>query len=203
MPPPIPSSPSGAQPASMNRATKVLLGLGFIPAACLVALIALRICGLLRPFSVPTGGMSPAVASGDHVLMEALTFLFRQPRRGDIVVFKTDGLNAAFVPPGQLWLKRVVGEPGEHVRISHGKLFINDRQVALTNRAGEISFADIGTFAAQANVNMAVPRGCYFVLGDNSTNSLDSRFWGSLPRTNIIGRIWLCYWPPQRIAGVK
>jgi len=188
----------------MSRRSNLLIALSLIPALIIGALIVLRICGLVRPFSVPTGAMTPAVSGGDHAFMEGITFLFRQPRRGDIVVFKTDGLNEALVPPGQFWLKRVAGEPGDHVRISGGKLFINEKRAPLSNAAGEIAYdlpPHVESFSLQTDV--IVPDGCYFVLGDNSTNSLDSRFWGSVPRGNIIGRVSFCYWPPQRVGGVK
>jgi signal peptidase I len=134
--------------------------------------------------------------------MEGVTFLSRQPRRGDIVVFKTDGI--ASLPSATIYLKRVAGEPGDHVQISGSKLFINEKQVSLSNAVGEIAYdlpPHVETLSPKTDVT--VPSGCYFVLGDNSTNSLDSRFWGSVPRGNIIGRVSFCYWPPQRIGGVK
>jgi len=185
----------------MDGNTKLLFGISLFPAACIAALILLRVCGLVRPFYVPTGGMSPAVSPGDHVFMEGISFLFRKPRRGDIVVFKTDGLDEAIVPPGQLFIKRVAGEPGDRVRISEGNLSVNNKKISLSNRRGEITYSDGGVPAIQAGIT--VPRGCYFVLGDNSTNSLDSRFWGSLPRDHIIGRISFCYSPLPRVGGVK
>jgi signal peptidase I len=83
-------------------------------------------------------------------------------------------------------------------------LFINDRQVSLSNAVGEIAYdlpPHSEMFSLQTNVT--VPSGCYFVLGDNSTNSSDSRFWGSVPRASIIGRVSFCYWPPRRFGGVK
>ncbi len=162
----------------------------------------LRICGLVRPFSVPTGAMTPSVSGGDHIMMEGITFLSRQPRRGDIVVFKTDGI--ASLPSAAIYVRRVAGEPGEEVRILEGKLFINDKEVSLSNAVGKISYElppCAETFSPQTGVT--VPNGCYLVLGDNSTNSFDSRFWASVPRGNIIGRVSFCYWPPQRIGGVK
>jgi signal peptidase I len=146
--------------------------------------------------------MTPAVSAGDHIMMEGITFLSRQPRRGDIVVFKTDGI--ATLPPATIYLKRVAGEPGDHVRISGGKLFVNDKQVSLSNAIGEIAYdlpPSAATFSPQTDVT--VPSGYYYVLGDNSTNSFDSRFWGSVPRGNIIGRVSFCYWPPERVGGVK
>lgn len=186
----------------MSRRVKILIALALVPAFCYGALLVLRVCGLVRPFSVPTGAMTPAVSAGDHIMMEGITFLSRQPRRGDIVVFKTDGI--ATLPPATIYLKRVAGEPGDHVRISGGKLFVNDKQVSLSNAIGEIAYdlpPSAATFSPQTDVT--VPSGYYYVLGDNSTNSLDSRFWGSVPRGNIIGRVSFCYWPPERVGGVK
>ena len=173
-----------------------------ILAACLVAtLIVLRLCGLLRPFAVPTGGMTPAVSAGDHVVMEDITFLSREPRRGDIVLFKTDGIPT--LPPAQFYVKRVAGQPGDHLQISDGNLFINEKQVWLSNNEGRITYDLPPYFGASVQTNVTVPNDCYFVIGDNSTNSLDSRFWGSLPRANIIGRVPFCYWPPHRMGAVK
>jgi len=197
-PPPLPKLPR----ARMSRGDKLLTALAVMPALVIGALIVLRVCGLVRPFSVPTGAMTPAVSAGDHIMMEGVTFLSRQPRRGDIVVFKTDGI--ASLRSATFYLKRVVGEPGDHVRIAGGKLFINEKQVSLSNVVGEITYdlpPRVETYSPKTDVT--VPGGCYFVLGDNSTNSLDSRFWGSLPRGNIIGRVSFCYWPPQRVGGVK
>jgi signal peptidase I len=186
----------------MNRSNEWLVGLALIAAFFVGALIVLRVFGLVRPFSVPTGGMAPAVSPGDHVMMEGVTYLSREPRRGDIVIFKTDGI--ATLPAATFYVKRVAGEPGEHVRISGGKLFVNEAQVSVSNEVGEIVYGlppNSTSFSPKTDVTIA--SGCYFVLGDNSTNSLDSRFWGSVPRGNIIGRVSFCYWPPLRSGVVK
>ena len=197
-PPPLPRRPR----PSMGRGTECLIALAVIPASLIAVLIFLRVFGLVRPFAVPTGAMTPAVSPGDHVMVEGVTFLFRQPRRGDIVVFWTDGI--ASLPAGQFYLKRVAGQPGDHLRISGGKLFINEKKVSLSNAVGEISYdSPPNAEAFSLRTEVTVPGGSYFVLGDNSTNSFDSRFWGSVPRRNIIGRVLFCYWPLQRIGGVK
>lgn len=197
-PPHLPPPPR----APTSRRTKLIIGLALTPAFIIGTLILLRIVGLTRPFSVPTGAMTPAVSAGDHVMMEGMTFLARRPRRGDIVVFKTDGIES--LPPATYYVKRVAGEPGDHLRLSAGKLFVNDKQVSLSNAVGEIAY-DLPPHSeiVPPHTDVTVPEGCYFVLGDNSTNSLDSRFWGSVPRGNIIGRVWFCYWPPERVGGVK
>ncbi len=146
--------------------------------------------------------MTPAVSAGDHIFMEGVSFLFRQPRFGEIVVFKTDGITP--LPPQQFYMKRVAGRPGDHVRLADGKLFVNERQVSLRNAFGEIVY-DLpkGPGGAAPYADITVPADSYFVLGDNSTNSLDSRYWGGVPRKNIIGRVWFCYFPPQRAGKVK
>ena len=198
-PPPIPEKSIRLSP---NKRTKLLLGVAWAAVVLLVLLAALRMSGLVRPFYAPTGAMAPAVSPGDHVVMEGVTLLARAPRRGDIVVFKTVGI--AGLPQDQLYIKRVAGLPGDHVRISGAKLLVNDQQLALSNAVGEIVYnppPQMETPAAQNDVR--VPQGAYFVLGDNSTNSFDSRYWGCVPRENIIGRISFCYWPPGRVGAVK
>jgi len=197
-PPPVPHS----RRASISRSVKLLIGLASLPAICFGALILLRICGLIRPFSIPTGAMTPDLAPGDHVMMEAFTYLSRQPRRGDIVVFKTDGI--LLLPPDTLKVMRVAAEPGEHVRISEDQLFVNGKQVLLSNSVGTIVYKlPPQAEGLKARTDLTVPKGCYFLLGDNSTNSADSRFWGTLPENNVIGRIAFRYWPLKRIGKVK
>jgi len=197
-PPPLPQPP----PASSGRRDKLLIGIALIPAIFMGALILSRCFGLVRPFYVPTGAMKPAVSGGDHVAMENMTFLIRDPHRGDIVAFKSDGI--ALLTPSTLYIKRIAGEPGDHLKLSNGQLFINDKLVILSNASGRIVY-DAPPHAEQfsLNTNATIPDGCYFLLGDNATNSLDSRFWGSIPRNNIVGRIVFCYWPAQRVGRVK
>ena len=187
----------------MSLPLKLLVGVGLFSVSVVGALIVLRLYGLIWPFSVPTGAMTPAIVPGDHLIVEGFTFFIsRQPRRGDIVVFRTEGL--PLVPPGQFYVKRVAGEPGDRVRISDGRLFINDKQVSISNALGEIAY-NLPQHSPDPlpQTDVTVPSNSYFVLGDNSTNSLDSRYWGSLPRGNIIGRVAYCYFPLQRIGLVK
>jgi len=175
--------------------------LSLIPFVLVGALIALRLLGVLRPFSVPTGSMTPAVSPGDRVIMEGMTFLARKPSYGDIVVYKSEG---ARLPAGALYIKRVAGVPGDHVRISNGKLFVNDKHLALSNAVGEIVYSlPEQADPLLAKTGVAVSNGCYFLLGDYSINSLDSRYFGSVPRDCIIGRIFFCYWPSNRVGPVK
>jgi signal peptidase I len=185
----------------MSRLAKGLILLGTLPGLVFALLVGLRICGLIRPFSIPTGAMVPAISPGDHVLMEAFTFHVRKPHRGDLVVFKGDGL--PLLRP-EIYVKRIAGEPGEQVRVSDGALWINGQRTAMSNQVGQVSYTLPEPFRQSTPyTELTVPPGRYYVLGDNPTNSLDSRYWGCLPARNVIGRIWFCYWPPGRIGVVK
>jgi signal peptidase I len=181
---------------------RTFIGLGV---AVGLALSLLYPLGLIRSFRIPTIAMTPAIARGDHILMEGLTFLLRKPQRGDIIVFKTDGIASMNSSQrSSIYDKRVAGLPGERVHITGGKLYVNDRHVVLKNAAGEIAYHLAPSFSGMAAVtNVTVPAGHYYVLGDNSTNSYDSRFWGLVPAQSVLGRVWFCYWPPNRVGRVK
>jgi signal peptidase I len=191
--------PALAPLTGLSRRVKSLLG------AVLLLAIALPILGatnMLRRLQVPTTSMSPALVPGDHVVMEGFSFLRHQPRRGDIVVFKTEG--SQFFKPGTLLAMRVSGLPGEQLRIANGGLFVNGNRVILSNAVGEIRYVNPmrTTFLNSSNDTVIVPAGHYFVIGDNTANSVDSRFWGTFAASNILGRICFCCWPPRRIGAV-
>lgn len=190
-PPPLPET----KRVAIDWRIKVLIGLA-------VVLFLLRVFGLIRVFSVPTGAMIPTISPGDHVMMEGVTYLVRKPRRGDLAIFETGGIEA--ITTATLYVKRIVGEPGDSVRIVDGELYINDEHVVLSNAVGKIEYhLPDGLAKTPPLVNVIVPNGSFYVLGDNSPNSFDSRFWGFVPADAIIGRVAICYWPPQRIGRVR
>jgi signal peptidase I len=197
-PVPAPRTRGGKLPVRI----KILIGASALAAVLFVGLVVLRLFGLVQLFSVPTGAMTPAVSSRDHVMMERFTFLSRDPKRGDVVVFKTRGLVS--LPQDQIYVRRVVGVPGDRLRIEDGKLYVNEKHTALRNAAGEIEYVSVprAVYLASPQDTVTVPSGQYFVLGDNSGNSFDSRHWGFVPRRNIKGRVAFRYWPPNRIGEV-
>ena len=195
-----PSPSAGVRRNELSGQGKLVLALSLTIGGVILVLIIGRVFGLICPFYIPTGAMSPAVAAGDHVLMEGVTYLSREPRRGDVLAFRTDGI--AGLEPGQVFTKRVAGVPGDRLRISDGHLYVNGTRISLTNSFGEILYTSpYGSSAMQTNV--VVPASHYFVLGDNSTNSLDSRYWGCLPRKNIRGRLFFCYSPASRFGVIE
>lgn len=136
-------------------------------------------------------------------MMEGFSFVARRPRRGDIIVFETG--NIPGLEKGAIYTKRVAGEPGEKLRISEGRLQVNGASISISNVAGEIRYSSVpyAHYLTSDTNTVMVPEGHYFVLGDNSTNSYDSRSWGFLPAGAILGRAWLCYWPPERAGRIQ
>ena len=185
-----------------NQRRSVLEKCGLFAAIMVASLFLVIGTGLVRLAGMPTESMRPAVSSGDRIVTEGFSYLLHKPKRGEVVVFKSENIRS--LTPASRYVKRIAGEPGDRVRISEGSLFINDHRVSLSNAMGEISYLPpIGGMLAPMTDNVTVPKGQYYVLGDNSTNSYDSRFWGFVPAENVDSRVVFCYWPLQRFGRVK
>jgi signal peptidase I len=128
--------------------------------------------------------MEPHIGSGEFVLIDTLAYRFRPIGRGDIVAFRHGG-------SAQAYLKRVIGLPGERVSIERGVVAIDGKPLA----EGYVRFRDRGSIPART-----VPAGAYFVLGDNRANSDDSRDWGPVPVSEIVGKAWLAVWPLDKVG---
>ena len=165
--------------------------------------------GKTRLYSVPTKAMGPTIQPGDGVFTEDLSYLVKKPERGDIVVFEIKGISKIMMPVGvgsHIYVHRLVGLPGEDLRITDGKLYVNGTHVPITNREGEIHYTNSGSGGSclkSPTDTFKVPAGQYFVLGDTSPNSSDSRYWGCVPAENIKGKVVGIYWPVNRFGAVK
>jgi signal peptidase I len=180
---------------------KLLALLGIVGAILVCLIVILRIFGFLRLGVMAMNSDAPTLTTGDHIVCEDLSFHWRNPRRGEFVFFRTDGLRFVNAP---LYAKRVIGLPGEQVGITNGELYIDGALMVVSNAYGPIRYLPVPSWhTADYQTNMLVPSGQYFVLGDNPTKSLDSRYFGCVPATNIIGRVYLCCWPPQRVGFIK
>jgi signal peptidase I len=184
----------------MNLRLKLLVGFA---AAVPVAVVILRLLGLVIPYGIPGNSMAPTIEPGDRDLMEGFSYLLHKPKRGDVVVFEARNLD--ILKDGVRYVKRVAGLPGEEIYIRDGQLCINDKVVELINGAGRIEFSNppsVGNLTSSSEP-MKIPADCYFLLGDNSTNSLDSRYFGCVSRKLIKGKIAFCYWPLSRAGAVQ
>ncbi len=158
---------------------------------------ALVIALLIRYFVVegyyiPSSSMEPTLVPGERVLVAKFYYRFTEPQRGDIVVFRYP------IDSRRNLIKRLVGLPGETIEIKDGLVWVNG--ASLQGDLFRRTYYDVGYYGQGQHV---VPQDSYFVLGDNSENSDDSRFWGYVPRKNILGRAFLVYWPPHRIRILR
>lgn len=162
---------------------------------------------LVQAFKIPTGSMRPTLLEGDVILVNKFLYgakipftqfrlpAVRKPKRGDVIVF--------IYPenPKKDFIKRLIAFPGETVEIKNGTIYINDKPL-LEPMFSLRYYYNRGQFAEERQ-KIIVPEDDYFVLGDNSASSQDSRYWGFLPHKNILGKAILIYWPPQRIRIIQ
>lgn len=163
---------------------------------------------VIHPFKVPTGAMSPTIIPGDHLIVERLSYRFRKPKRGEIVVFSTKGITHPHVKTDTYYIKRVVGLPGETIQISPPHLIINGAVVKEPAIIKELSSHSPGyTLARGAALSTSDDRivlgeNEYLTFGDNTKEgmSLDGRYYGPISEENIVGRVSRIYWPISRIG---
>lgn len=132
-------------------------------------------------FYVRGSSMEPSLHNGQYLVASKISYRLGDPERGDIVVL---------LPPngtGEDYIKRIIGLPGEHVEARDGAVWVNGYRLDEPYLHSPIPYS--GSWIVGPDE--------YFVLGDNRANSSDSHSWGMLPRENIVGKAWLCYWPPQ------
>jgi len=150
---------------------------------------------LLQPHKIKGDSMQPNFPNGEYLLTDKVTYRFRQPHRGDVVVFE------APTAEGEEFIKRIIGLPGENVSVKEGSIFINDKKLDETYLgSGVITLP--GNFLKEGE-ELTVAENQYFVLGDNRLHSSDSRFWGFVPKDKITGRAWVIYWPVEKAGPVE
>lgn len=141
---------------------------------------------LFQPFFVRGQSMDPNFENGDYLIIDEISYRFRQPKRGEVIVFKSPSNYS------QRFIKRIIGLPGETVAIKDGKVMIyRDGQPENLDES-EYLLGDLVTFG---EIKITLKEREYFVLGDNRSFSYDSRRFGSLPRDKIIGRVIIRAWP--------
>ena len=145
-------------------------------------------------FRIPTTSMVPTLQVGDRLISNNFIYRIRPPRRGEVIIFKFPD------NPKRDFVKRLIALPGERVRIKEGKIYINGREVKDPRISCRYYYSE-GEFGGEKEVE--VPENCYYVLGDNSFNSKDSRYWGFVPKKYLIGKALFIYWPPWRIGFIK
>jgi signal peptidase I len=187
-----------------------LVGLVYPPAA------AAYLRGhVFEAFYVPSSSMAPTILDGDRILANKVALASSMPERGDVVIFRVPNRR------GQNWIKRVIGLPGDRVAVRGGEVFVNGKklerdrvpdshlaalgrqvrgEVYTENLAGRRYLIQMGGGEKKAAdfAEKKVPEGCYFLLGDNRDNSLDSREFGFVARGDVVGGAAYVYLPAER-----
>lgn len=211
---PVPATTE--HPAPKRTSSNALAQAQFAMLALTIALFIITF--IVQAFRIPSGSMENTLLVGDYLLVDKTRFgpggiwhsilPYRNIRRGDIIVFRYP------VDPTQHFVKRVIGLPGDRIRLWHSRVFINERPLQENYVVFKEHFPDdyrdnfphgswfnenVGVeWASRLRTlvkdgELTVPPGQYFVLGDNRDQSLDSRYWGFVPRENIIGRPMVIY----------
>ena len=171
----------------------------------LAIFLLLVIQSMIQLYKVSGPSMEPLLISGDRIVVNKLSYVevdlsrigkllpgnhenrawqvFGEPNAGDLIVFKSKQNEDKSV------IKRIIGLPGDKVKITNGIVYVNDHPRMETY---------VDNVVLQTYPEVTVPLGEFFVLGDNRVSSNDSRNWGTIPRENIVGKAWIIYWPFPR-----
>lgn len=160
----------------------------------LVAAFVIRFF-LIQPFVVEGISMEPNFSDKEYLIVNKLSYYVSQPKRGDVVVF------AAPNNPKVDYIKRIIGLPGENIKIQNNTIYINGQKLDefyLENEEKTLISQD-PKFILERQLGQDE----YFALGDNRDHSSDSRDWGILPKTNIIGKAWVSVYPWELFGLIK
>jgi signal peptidase I len=175
----MPTPPAEAPAVSGLQHPNLLRDL--IETMVLVTIAFLVVNALIGRFRIEQVSMQPNLHEGEYVIVDKVSYAFRQPERGEIVVLKNPN-------PGQPDLiKRVIGLPSETIDVRGGQVHVNGQPLTEPYIKQPMA-SDYPAKELQA--------GQYFVMGDNRNNSEDSRIFGARPASDIVGRAWIIYWPP-------
>lgn len=173
---------------------------------------------VVKPYKIPSGSMEPTLAIGQRVLVNRIGTHFGEPKIGEVVVFHppegaehgicgpvphevTPGGAACDAPVQKegsvTFIKRVVAGPGDTIYVKEGHVYLNGKREkdSYIRECGASSECNFPT-------PIKIPAGHWFMMGDNRGNSEDSRFWGPIPTSWVIGEAFATYWPPDKIGGI-
>lgn len=145
-----------------------------------------------QPHKVSGSSMYPTFKDGDYIITDKVSYRFEEPQRGDVVVFKNP------LDQSQDFIKRVIGLPGEKVKVQDGKVYLNDNPLVEPYLQPSIQTPS-GAFMKEGD-EVTIPNDHYLAFGDNRPFSSDSRSWGFVTKDEIIGKVFLRYWPESEIG---
>jgi len=187
-------------PRKLTAGKKILLTMGILffifmlnPLAILYYSIRTNI---VQSFIAPSESMRPTLMEGDRFLVNKVIYKKSDPKRGDVIVFQYPE------DPQQIFIQRIAGLPGEPIEIRDNHLLINGSPLKEAGRLTELPYFNEGEYGKKGQV-VKIPAGSYYVLGDNSSVSRDSRVLGFVPKKNVIGKAYKIYYPFKRSGPIK
>ncbi len=170
-------------------------GIGIVTELIIIAAVALGLAYLItnfvaQPYEIPSGSMEETIDIGDRVFSEKISYYVGEPKQGDIVTFK-DMTN-----PSRVLIKRVIATGGQTVDLRDGVVYVNGVALSEPYTEGKPTLA----LGSDISYPYTVPQGSMWVMGDNRTNSSDSRAFGAVPLSNLTGRAFFRYWPLDHIG---
>lgn len=151
---------------------------------------------IVAAFKIPSGSMRDTLIEGDRLLVNKFIYAFKEPERGDIMVFKYPE------DPKKDFIKRLIAKGGETVEIRGGNVYIDGKIVEEPLSIRKNNYYNKKPYGTKGK-KTKVPEGYYYVLGDNSASSRDSRYWGFVPHQNLVGKAFFLYWPVKRIRSIE
>jgi signal peptidase I len=199
--PSIPTAQDRGGATSKTPASRLLLEAAILMAVAVGIAIVLRTF-VVGTYLIPSGSMEPTLMINDRIMVDKLSYHLHGVHRGDIVVFKTPPAENCGGPPVADLVKRVIGLPGETVSLASGQVYIDGHllpepwlpaatQSATTPGPSSAPFALAHPYT--------VPAGQVYVMGDNRTLSCDSRYWGPILESSIVGKVDFRIWPFSRV----
>ena len=165
-----------------------------IETVVLTVIVFLLINVTVRPYMVDGPSMHPGLATGDRVMVNMLAYDFGSPQRGDVIVLHPPS------DPSTVYVKRVIGIPGDHISITANAVIVNGHTLNEPYIAPLIPNVPENTSVLPS---ITLGPNQYFVMGDNRQDSTDSRYFGSVPRANIIGKAEVVFWPLTSLHGIS
>lgn len=151
---------------------------------------------VVQAFKITSGAMRPTLIKGDRILADKSIYKKLRPKRGDLLVFKYPE------DPKRSFIKRVVGLPNETIEIKNGRILINGVSIQKPEILTKIYYYNNGDYGKEEQ-GVKIPADSYYVLGDNSNTSRDSRYWGFVPRKYLEGKAYKIYFPFNRSGSIK
>ena len=148
---------------------------------------------IASPHVVVGESMMPNFVNGEYLLTNKLIYTYSKPQRGQVIIFQHT--------PTEEYIKRVIGLPGNTVELRNGSVYINGKRLSESAYIPK-NVHTFGMAYLANNVPLKIPKGDYFVMGDNRMNSSDSREWGLVPYSEIRGEAWFVYWPLSKFGFV-